>query len=172
MTGGAAAEPTAPRVRIELCGTLRVVHDGTLVDPELFGGRRARQAFAYLVLERHRAVTRDELAEAIWPGEVPPTWPSAVRSALSRIRDVGRAVGWDGDVVRVALINRHPERALPLVVRLPGVGAGKATVRQLTARHYFAEPVAWQEQALQFANGQVALTLPRHSFAVLRVGPG
>ncbi|MFN8024077.1 MAG: AAA family ATPase [Acidimicrobiales bacterium] len=102
MASGPVVEPSGPRVRIELCGGLRILRDGVPVDTELFGGRRARWAFAYLVLERHRSITRDELAEAIWPGEVPPTWPSAVRSALSRIRDVGRAAGLGDDVVRVS----------------------------------------------------------------------
>ena len=127
----------------------------------------------YHVLEAYREFAQGSRLRCAFAGV--PTMDTA-RSGFVRAHTGvpaidGHAVR-SGDVVRVALINRHPERALPLVVRLPGVGAGKATVRQLTARHYFAEPVAWQEQALQFANGQVALTLPRHSFAVLRVGPG
>jgi len=161
VTGGAAAEPTAPRVRIELCGTLRVVHDGTLVDPELFGGRRARQAFAYLVLERHRAVTRDELAEAIWPGEVPPTWPSAVRSALSRIRDVGRAVGWDGDVVRVA----HGTLRLDLSDVTVDVDEAESVVRLLEAAR--ADPGGGADTADETPDDAALVALARDAATVL-----
>ena len=122
------------------------------------------------VLEAYRELAKGSRLRCEFAGV--PTMDTA-RSGFVRAHTgvpvvVGHAIR-SGDVVRVALINRHPEHALPIVVRLPGVESARATVRQLTARHYFAEPVALQEQTLRFGSGQVTLTLPRHSFAVLRV---
>ncbi|MFB6550724.1 AAA family ATPase [Streptomyces sp. NPDC056405] len=47
---------------------------------------QARVAFARLVLAGVKGVTRDELADVIWPGELPPTWASALRTLVSRLR--------------------------------------------------------------------------------------
>ena len=59
----------------------------------------ARVAFALLVLERHRPVHRDELADAIWGDDLPPTWWSALRTALARVRLALRAAGLPPDTL-------------------------------------------------------------------------
>ncbi len=51
--------------RIQLCGRLLARLDGRRVEQEL-PGRQGRLAFAYLAAHRHRAVTRQELIEALW----------------------------------------------------------------------------------------------------------
>ncbi|HTJ75476.1 MAG TPA: tetratricopeptide repeat protein [Acidimicrobiales bacterium] len=82
-------------VRVHLLGRLAVEVDGARTD--LAGvGALGRVAFAYLVLERRRPVPRDELADVLWGEELPPTWTSALRGALSRVR---RALG-DAGVLR------------------------------------------------------------------------
>ena len=57
--------------RIELCGPLAVEIDGEERAGEL-RGRQGRMLLAYLVLNRHRAVRRDELAEVLWAESGPP----------------------------------------------------------------------------------------------------
>jgi SARP family transcriptional regulator, regulator of embCAB operon len=52
-------------VRIQVCGSLAVERDGQRLDG-LLPGRQGRLLFAYLVVNRHRQVPRDELAEALW----------------------------------------------------------------------------------------------------------
>lgn len=52
--------------RIQLCGRLVARIEGRRVEQEL-PGRQGRLAFAFLTLNRRRTVTRDELAEALWP---------------------------------------------------------------------------------------------------------
>src|SRR5947209_7288082 len=82
-------------VRVHLLGRLVVEVDGARSD--LAGvGALGRVAFAYLVLERRRPVPRDELADVLWGEELPPTWTSALRGVLSRVR---RALG-DAGVLR------------------------------------------------------------------------
>ena len=68
-----------------LCGELRLEiggerHEGVL------RGRHGRMLLAYLVLNRGRAVPRQELVHALW-GETPPPDPGAsLRAHLSRLR--------------------------------------------------------------------------------------
>ena len=77
------------RVSIELCGEMRLDVDGRRREREL-PGRLGRILLAYLALNRSRAVTRDELIEALWPGG-PPDDPSRTLSTL--LSGVRRCVG-------------------------------------------------------------------------------
>ena len=75
----------APRVR--LCGGLAVEHDGTRLDERL-PSRQARLLFALLVLERGHALSREAIADALWPDAAPPSRDSSIRSLLSGVRRV------------------------------------------------------------------------------------
>ena len=52
--------------KIQLCGKLAVELDGERVEERL-PGRQGRVLFAFLVANRNRTLTRDELLEALWP---------------------------------------------------------------------------------------------------------
>jgi DNA-binding response OmpR family regulator len=54
-----------PPTRVQLCGALAVEVCGRRVEAAL-PGRQGRLLFAYLAVNRQRAVTRDELADAVW----------------------------------------------------------------------------------------------------------
>jgi DNA-binding SARP family transcriptional activator/EAL domain-containing protein (putative c-di-GMP-specific phosphodiesterase class I)/CheY-like chemotaxis protein len=49
-------------------------------------GRRAQLVFAYLAVEHRRAVSRDELANGLWPDLLPDSWAAAVRSVVTEVR--------------------------------------------------------------------------------------
>ncbi|MGP3691433.1 AAA family ATPase [Streptomyces sp. IBSNAI002] len=68
---------------IEILGPMAVRCAGTVHHLQ---SAQARVAFARLVLAGPEGVTRDELADVIWPGELPPTWASALRTLVSRLR--------------------------------------------------------------------------------------
>jgi SARP family transcriptional regulator, regulator of embCAB operon len=53
--------------RVQLCGRLAISVGGRRVEGEL-PGRQGRLLFAFLALNRLRALTRGEAVEAIWPG--------------------------------------------------------------------------------------------------------
>ena len=57
---------------------------------ERLPGRQGRVLLAYLVLERRRPVSRDELVEAIWPDGPPAAADTALSALLSKLR---RALG-------------------------------------------------------------------------------
>lgn len=81
-------------VHISLAGRVAIGPAG-LEPSEAALGSRGRVALAYLALERWRPASRDELAEAVWGGDVPPTWRAALRGIVARIRAALSAAGLD-----------------------------------------------------------------------------
>lgn len=84
------------RTRIQLCGRITVELEGQRLEADL-PGRQGRLLFVYLVLQRARGVTRDELTEAIWPEAAPARADSNLRVVVSRLRG---ALGTDALVGR------------------------------------------------------------------------
>lgn len=78
MTGWAKA-------RIQLCGHFVVDIDGSRIE-EALPGRKGRVLFAYLVLNRGRAVPRGELLMAGWGQDVSAEAGSALSVSLSKLR--------------------------------------------------------------------------------------
>src|SRR4051794_36011072 len=76
---------------IQLRGEVRLEVDGTRVESKL-PGRLGRALLAFLVLNRHRPVTRDELVGALWPASAPRDPAATLSTLLSGIR---RALGAD-----------------------------------------------------------------------------
>jgi len=75
-----------PPVRIYLTGRLSLESEGRILDQEAFPGNQGCLAFARLVLDRHHAISRDDLAEALWPRQLPRAWGSALAAILSKLR--------------------------------------------------------------------------------------
>ncbi|MBW3579168.1 MAG: hypothetical protein KY462_15825 [Actinobacteria bacterium] len=72
--------------RISLAGRIAVAVDTHQVDERALPGSQARVVLALLVCERHRPVSRDELADNLWPTERPNTWETALRGVVRRVR--------------------------------------------------------------------------------------
>jgi SARP family transcriptional regulator, regulator of embCAB operon len=73
-------------LRIYLSGEVQVEHEGRLLRESTLGGPQGRFVLAFLVNERKRAVTQAELAEALWPESLPPSWTVALSAIISRLR--------------------------------------------------------------------------------------
>jgi DNA-binding SARP family transcriptional activator len=89
----------SPDTRIQLCGQLLVTLDGARRDAEL-PGRQGRLLFAYLVVHRTAASSRDALIDALWASEPPAAADTALAALLSKLR---RLVGPDRLVGRTEL---------------------------------------------------------------------
>ncbi len=76
-------------IRIHLRGELRLEVDGSRLENRL-PGRLGRALLAYLVLNRHRPATRDELVHALWPSSTPRDPAATLSTLLSSLR---RALG-------------------------------------------------------------------------------
>lgn len=103
-SGAGQASVEAPGARVRLRGPLVVEIGSRRVEDRLPGGR-GLALFAYLALNRQRAVSRDELIDALWP-QAPPQFPEAALSTvLARVR---RAVGGETVPGREALVLALP----------------------------------------------------------------
>jgi SARP family transcriptional regulator, regulator of embCAB operon len=67
--------------------TGRVALEGSRhVDQLELHGTQGRLTLVYLVVHRHRPVTVDELAGAVWGDELPRTWEPSLRAIVSKVR--------------------------------------------------------------------------------------
>ena len=73
-------------LRIYLLGEVQVENGDRLLRESQLGGPQGRFVLAHLVMERKRAVTQAELAEALWPDSLPPSWAAALSAIVSRLR--------------------------------------------------------------------------------------
>lgn len=71
--------------RIQLCGRLGVEIEGRSLTALLPRGQ-GRLLFTYLVVNRQRQASREELVEALWPEQAPPDADGALSTLLSRLR--------------------------------------------------------------------------------------
>jgi class 3 adenylate cyclase len=83
-------------VAITLTEPISIAGDGRRVEGRALGGGRVRLAFAALVLERRRALSRDELAEVLWGERLPKSWEPSLHEVMSRLRGALPA----GEIVR------------------------------------------------------------------------
>jgi DNA-binding SARP family transcriptional activator len=93
---------TAEATRIQFCGQLVVRLAGRRVEQEL--PRRGVALVAYLTLNRHRTIARQELVDAVW-GNDPPASPRTLNTLLAK---VSRVLGPD-----VLQRGAHPQIILP-----------------------------------------------------------
>jgi DNA-binding SARP family transcriptional activator len=90
-------------VRIQICGALAVERDGQRLETRL-PGRQGRLMFTYLVVNRHRHIPRDELAEALWREPDPAAVDARLNPLLSKLRRVFGADAVDGrSTIRLCL---------------------------------------------------------------------
>jgi SARP family transcriptional regulator, regulator of embCAB operon len=83
------------RVRIQICGPLAVEADGQRLEARL-PGRQGRLLFTYLVVNRHRYIPRDELAEALWREPDPAAIDARLNPLMSKLRRVFGADAVEG----------------------------------------------------------------------------
>lgn len=138
--------------RIQLCGRLVAEISGRRIEPDL-PGRQGRLLFAYLVVNRLRTVSRDELVEAVWPsgrdGGLSPLLSKLRRlvelEGRSRIQLVLPPLAWvDVDAAAEGL-----HRAETAVARGDWTAAwGPARVAQHVARRGFlpGEEARWVDE--------------------------
>ena len=118
------ASPRA--VRIQICGTLAVERDGERLDARL-PGRQGRLLFTYLVVNRHRRIPRDEMAEALWREPDPAAVDARLNPLLSKMRRVFGADAFDGrSTIRLCL----PEAWVDLEAAAEAIHRAESSVAQ------------------------------------------
>lgn len=89
-TGGAGRLPAGIAVRIRLLGRFTVLQGAEEVPLRAFGGRRAQQLLRLLAVRRGVFVSKDVIAEALWPRRRPADAAGNIEVLVSRVR---RALG-------------------------------------------------------------------------------
>ncbi|GAB91583.1 AfsR/SARP family transcriptional regulator [Gordonia rhizosphera] len=72
--------------RIYVVGTVGIAVPGRFVDERSLPGRQGRMVFAMLVLHRNQALTREAIANELWPGGRPAAWENAISALISKLR--------------------------------------------------------------------------------------
>ncbi|HEY0410548.1 MAG TPA: AAA family ATPase, partial [Candidatus Dormibacteraeota bacterium] len=85
--------------RVLLTGAMGLESADVAIRGDSLRGRRARVLLALLVSERHRPVPCDEMAEALWPGELPASWEPSLRAVASEVRAFLASAGLNGSEV-------------------------------------------------------------------------
>src|SRR5690349_12988593 len=138
----------AGSTRIQLCGLLKADIEGRNVAPSL-RGRQGRILLAYLVLNRGKPTSRDELIASIWPDAPPADPPAALRTQLSRLRAaMGPAYLVGREMVELTL----PDNAWVDI---------EAAERSISAAQEAIRAGAWKDA---WAHGHIALNISGRPF--------
>ncbi|HYI17621.1 MAG TPA: BTAD domain-containing putative transcriptional regulator, partial [Solirubrobacteraceae bacterium] len=145
--------------RIALLGRVGIEHEGRPAGRGL-PGRRAELVFAYLAAEHGRTVSRDALADALWPYALPDTWAAALRGVVTEVRRCLEDGGLDPGEVLVSA-NGGYELRLPagVAVDVDEARAAYRSARELAADDAPAEAAAMAERAASLARHPF---LPQH----------
>lgn len=76
-------------------GEVQVENGTRLLRESNLGGPQGRFVLAYLALERRRAVTQSEIADALWPESLPASWNLALSAIISKLRTRFGSIGVD-----------------------------------------------------------------------------
>jgi two-component SAPR family response regulator len=76
----------SPAARMVVLGGPSIDRKDSSTKPSTLPGGRAELVFAYLAVEHARTVSRDELANALWPRILPDSWAAALRSVVTEVR--------------------------------------------------------------------------------------
>jgi SARP family transcriptional regulator, regulator of embCAB operon len=114
------------RLRIQICGPLVVERAGERLEGRL-PGRQGRLLFVYLVINRHRPVPRDQLAEALWKEPDPAAVDARLNPLLSKLRRVFGADAVDGrSTLRLSL----PDAWVDLEAAVDAIHRAESAVAQ------------------------------------------
>lgn len=80
-------------VSFYLAGRVRIESGDLILGADDFPGQQGRLAFAFLLLERGRPVSRSELAAILWPTQMPAAWDSALSAIISKLRTLLAELG-------------------------------------------------------------------------------
>ena len=72
-------------VRVRLLGRVGIEHGQRWLDGSALPGRQGRIVLAYLAL-RHYPVSRDELADVVWPDALTASWERDLSAVVSKVR--------------------------------------------------------------------------------------
>ena len=73
-------------LRLYLTGRVTIESAGKFISQDAFPGKQGLLAFVRLAIDRGQAVSREDLAAMLWPGEPPRAWDTGLQSIMSKLR--------------------------------------------------------------------------------------
>jgi len=80
-------------LRIYLTGRIGIETPDKLLGQDAFPSKQGLLAFARLAIERHHAVSRDELASVLWHENLPSAWEVSLSAVISKLRVLLQKIG-------------------------------------------------------------------------------
>jgi len=150
-------------LRIYLTGRMTIEAPGKLLDQDAFPAAQGLLAFARLVLDRHRAVSRDDLASVLWAETLPRAWETSLSAIVSKLRTLlGKAGQKKSEVLSNALgcyqLNLPSDAWVDVEAAADGIHAAEGARK---ARHH----------AKVFGPAHVAYQIARRPFIAGEDGP-
>ncbi len=121
------------------------------------------------ILEAYKDLARGSLVQTRIES---PTLETSGSGFVPAMRDIPQVVGHavrDGEIVRVALINKHPASPVRLRLNVPALDRANVSLREISAGNYFDREVWVRDASAQLRGGTVDLTLPKHSFTLVTI---
>lgn len=138
-------------IEVRLAGPLTVVSAGRPITGPGIGSRKARTLLGVLAAHRDRSLSRDELAEQLWPDAAPADPAQNVAVLVSRLRAVLGAeaiIGGRGGYRLAAAVRIDLDDAAALTAEAGALlGAGRAALARATANRAVAMLGAWLDDA-------------------------
>jgi DNA-binding SARP family transcriptional activator len=90
-------------VRVYLTGPLCLESGERLLGESALPGPQGRHLLGFLIAEHARPLSRDELADQLWPTALPTAWENSLKSLISKIRAALTHAGLPGpELIRSA----------------------------------------------------------------------
>src|SRR5262245_24045570 len=80
-------------VRICVAGSLTVEDGEAVLGERDLPGNQGRLVLAMLAVEHRPPLSRDQLADELWPEGLPRSWETALRAVVSKVRAAGARAG-------------------------------------------------------------------------------
>jgi DNA-binding SARP family transcriptional activator len=123
-----------PGLRIDLTGQVpAIVRAGRPIGAAVLQRLQTRLALAVLVLERDSPPSKYRLADILWPDGPPPTWETALRGTVSRVRAVLMEAGLTKDGVTSGSAGVHVRLPAGTAVDVESASADLAAAEQAFA---------------------------------------
>ncbi len=146
------AAPRADALQVSLLGSFEVRMGGVRISDRAWRTSKAKELFASLLLERHRARARDELIETLWPESDAASGASNLTFTIHALRLALSSVG----VRDAELLVQRPDGSLQLALPT-NLQFDLDLFQQSLRRAHDARRAARQEEAAQHLRAAVAI---------------
>jgi len=151
------------QTRIYVIGRVEIETPSGLIGEQRFPGRQGRTLFAYLICNRLRPVTREEIAGVLWPDEVPLAWETALHALVSKLRNLFKRMEGEAQIALTSAFGTYTLRLegdawVDREAAAAAIDEAEALLRRGDAKN-------------AFAHGQIASIIARQPFLPGEDGP-